>query len=424
MRSASGGLENTLTQELHHRVYHLLSYKAALFAVSIAVFVLAWGAGANSSVCAGSESRISKSQEKELLVYWSEHYLSPEEYVLEKFRTKKWVFLGEYHRIRHDVELVSTLIPLLHQNTDVRYLALEFLEVKCTDEANELITADSYDRKKMICFFRKQFPSWPYEEYLGIFRSAWESNKKYAASRGSFRLMGLHPGMDWELINYGTDAESVRREKEKLADYDKIMADSIESGILEKGVKALVFTGIAHSTAKFPEYYLNTHDQLIRMGNIIYREPYKKDMFFICLHAPFWDSGTKREIYPFDGVLDRLMKSFGKDIGFDVMETPFECLGHRERSPRDVTGYLFGQLYDGCIIFKTPIKDYAGVTLIKDWITDEDELRFFWRHLQNIEASQRFSRLSLDEFKKDFYAPSSDHGVEFRRRFQSLPDIK
>lgn len=54
-------------------------------------------------------------------------------------------------------------------------------------------------------------------------------------------------------------------------------------------------------------------------------------MFFIALHVPFYDSATNKNIYPFDEVLDRLMKSFQKDIGFDVFGTLFESLAHQRR---------------------------------------------------------------------------------------------
>lgn len=121
-----------------------------------------------------------------LLEYWKENYRTPETYVAEKFSDKKWVFLGEYHRIKHDVDLVCSLIPVLHEKTDVRCLALEFLDHNQTDQANEIITSEYYDDERTKNFFRKQFPDWAYEEYLNIFKAAWESNRKNAGTRGEF----------------------------------------------------------------------------------------------------------------------------------------------------------------------------------------------------------------------------------------------
>jgi hypothetical protein len=375
----------------------------------------------------GKAAGVSSAQKGEAyLEYWEAHYLTPAEYVVQKFRDKKWVFLGEYHRVKHDMDLVNSLIPLLHAGTDVRHLALEFLCHRSASEANALITAQSYDRDKVIDFFRRQFPAWAYEEYLQLFKSGWESNQKYGRARGPFRLVGLNACASWEIINYGAEAEAVKQENEKLQNYDLHMARYLESELLSPGKKALVHTGIAHSTAKHAEFWLGGDkkgQRLMRMGNLVYKEPYKKDMVFICLHAPFYDSASRRDIYPFDGTLDRLMKTFQKDIGFDILGSPFESLSHKNRADLSITQYAFGELYDGYIIFKTPIKEYMGVTCIPEWITDEKEFRHFWRNLANKEASEKFSLMPFEEFKKDFCSPNADHGVNFRNRFRRLPEI-
>jgi len=260
-------------------------------------------------------------------------------------------------------------------------------------------------------------------EYLDIFHALWDSNRRLAAERGAFKLVGLHPCIDWEVVHYGTDQEAVRREKQQQKRYDEIMAEALETELLKKDLPALVFTGIAHSTAKFPEYWVGTDRPLPRMGNLIYRTPYKNDMFFIALHAPFYDSGTEREIYPFDGALDRLMSRHRTSIGFDVVGTPFEELRHRESAPHSITAFPFGELFDGYVIFAAPIKEYVGVSCIEDWIADEAEFRYYWRHLSNKEASERFSEIPFEEFVRDFCAPRSGQGEQFHRRFRRLPDL-
>ena len=354
---------------------------------------------------------------------WTDDYRTPQNYIIDKFEDHDWVVLGEYHRIRHDVQLVSSLIPLLHRDTGVRRLALEFLCRDRTEEANRLVTAEVYDPETTLDFFRDQFAGWSYREYLEIFDQAWASNRKYAAEHGAFELVGLHPCIDWEQINYGTDAKAVAVEKAKQQRYDEIMAETLEAAVLKPGRKALVFTGIAHATGKFKEYYFGTDRQLVRMGNMIYREPYKSRMFFVCLHAPFWDSAREKDIYPFDGILDRLMLQFGRDVGFDVVDTPFENLLHRQTGRHAITWYRFGELYDGYVMFRTPIREFPGVTCIDEWIEDQADFEHFWRNVSNKEASESHSRTPFDEFKRDFCAPRPDHGVEFRKRFRHLPEL-
>jgi hypothetical protein len=360
---------------------------------------------------------------QDLLDYWQTHRKTPLDYILESFRENKWVFLGEYHRIKHDVDLVSALIPVLHSTTAVRHLALEFLCADRSEEANALATAPEHDRRQTIDFFRQQFPSWSYEEYLALFEAAWRSNRTYSETRGPFRLVGLHPCPSYEVLHYSNDEEKRQREQEKLDGYDRFMAETLERLILRPGIPALIFTGIAHSTAKFTEYRYGTDQPLPRMGNLIYREPYRSEMFFVALHAPFWDAGSERDIYPFDGALDRLMLTFGEDIGFDIVGTPFAALTHRERSPHSITAYTFGELYDGYVLHHTPLKEYVGVTCIDDWILDEAQFRHYWRNLSNKRASMAFSTMPFDEFQRTRCEPRPDHGTEFRRRFHRLPEL-
>lgn len=371
---------------------------------------------------AGTPLPAQTAAEDSLLAWWRSTGQPPLEYILARFDRADWVFLGEYHRIRDDVRLVADLIPALHTRTRVRDLALESLCHTRSDAANELISGAVWDRGAAIDFLRNQDPSWPYEEYLELYRIAWESNRSHAADRGVFRFVGLHPCIDWEVINYSDDPAAVERERGKQHRYDEIMAAELETRLLEADRPALVFTGIAHSTARFTEYRHGTDQPLVRMGNLVLREPWADRMFFIALHAPFWDAAADREIYPFDGVLDRAMLAYRSPVGFDVGGSPVEGLSHRHRSERTITAHTFGELYDGYIMHATPLKEAMGVTCITDWIETADELRHFWRNLPNREASERFSRVPLAEFRRDFCAPRPDHGLLFRNRFRRLPD--
>ena len=45
--------------------------------------------------------------EKTLAAHLKSHWKTPEDYVISKFKKYNIVFLGEFHRITHDVELVQ-----------------------------------------------------------------------------------------------------------------------------------------------------------------------------------------------------------------------------------------------------------------------------------------------------------------------------
>ena len=62
---------------------------------------------------------------KDCADYVLQNYMTPESYVIEKFKDHDAVILGENHRIKHDPLLVQRLIPLLYEN-GIYTVAIEF----------------------------------------------------------------------------------------------------------------------------------------------------------------------------------------------------------------------------------------------------------------------------------------------------------
>jgi len=107
----------------------------------------------------------------------------------------------------------------------------------------------------------------------------------------------------------------------------------------------------------------------------------------------------------------------------DVVGTPFENLLHRQTGRHAITWYRFGELYDGYIMFRTPIREFHGVTCVDEWIEDEADFEHFWRNVSTKQASESHSQTPFEEFKQNFCAPRPDHGAEFHERFRDLPEL-
>ena len=361
-------------------------------------------------------------QDPLLLAHWKAVQKSPVAYVVNTFKGgKRWVFLGEYHRLRQDVQLVLALIPALHEQTKVRCLALEFITARGTDEANRLVTQPTFDRNKALDFFLKENPSWYYEDYFKILETVWASNQERASTKGPFRLVGLAPDLDWEKANYGGN-KAQQKERAKLKVCDEFMAKALERQVLSRHWPALVYGGLAHATAKFTEYSMNTGRPLPRMGNLVYRDPYKSEMWFIAMHAPFYDPCHQKPVFPFNGALDRLMTVHGQDLGFDVVGSPFATLRDAHPCPKSQLAQAFGELVDGYIIFKSPLREYACVTCTIDWVRNPKQYRWFCRHLPNKEASEELSRVPFVDFQKRLEAICRQDAESLRRTFQRLGD--
>ena len=208
----------------------------------------------------------------ELRGYLEKNFMSPENYVLSKFKDHQIIFVGEYHRILHDVQLIHKLIPLLYQG-GVYNLGIEFGVHRDQDRVDKLINAPAYDDQtaREIMFNFGSF--WGYKEYMDIYRAAWEVNHKLPPGAPRFRVVNLNTLMDWSYIK--TDAD--RRNSEVMkkvwpeGDSDRVMAEVIIHEFVEKGQKALVYSGIHHAFTRYkqPIYYQGKFIRFVedRMGN-------------------------------------------------------------------------------------------------------------------------------------------------------------
>ncbi|HUU28491.1 MAG TPA: ChaN family lipoprotein [archaeon] len=109
--------------------------------------------------------------EKELLDYIANNYLSPEDYVVSKFKDHDIVFVGEYHQIKHDVELISSLIPILYEN-GIYNLGMEFANTEDQGMIDSLINGEFYNESiaREIVFRNNVYRC--FQEYVDIFKVA------------------------------------------------------------------------------------------------------------------------------------------------------------------------------------------------------------------------------------------------------------
>lgn len=81
----------------------------------------------------------------ELIGYLKTHWMTPEDYVLDKFKKYDIVFIGEHHFIKHAAEFIQDLIPLLYK-IGITHLGIEFGCHELQNQVDSLLTADTYSR--------------------------------------------------------------------------------------------------------------------------------------------------------------------------------------------------------------------------------------------------------------------------------------
>lgn len=210
--------------------------------------------------------------------YLRSHYMTPEDYVISKFQDHDIVFLGEFHRIKHDPELVQALIPRLYK-AGVYNLGFEFGAVEDQAEVDRMLSAPVYD----LAIARKSLfhtlPVWGYKEYLDVYRAAWRLNHSLPPGAPRFRVVNLN-------LTYPA---------EKKVDDDAYMAKVVLEQIVSRKQKALVYCGMHHAFTRYhqPRYdfekgkLLGMNDQ--RMGNLVYQKIGNRAMT-IFLHSPWVSS--------------------------------------------------------------------------------------------------------------------------------------
>jgi carboxyl-terminal processing protease len=313
-----------------------------------------------------------------LVDYIKSHYESPEDYVLSKFKDHDIVFLGEFHRIKHDPELVLRLIPLLH-DAGVNYLGYESSRRVDQPLIDSLLNAPNYDEQLALLIAFKEDVHWGYQEYVDIFKAAWKFNHTLPPGSRRFRILGLNNSPDWSVIKTTEDrdkGEVMRKvwHGETEEDWAKVLFDVV----ISQNEKALVYCGSHHA---FTEYrqpivingkFIRFGD--IRVGNAVFQKIGKRACT-IKLHAP-WISAEGYDQPPvlaadgyIDAVLNNLESKYQR-VGFDLAGTSFGSL------PGETSIYKFGYkhftldtIYDGYVC-QGPLSSYRGVTAIKDFVNE------------------------------------------------------
>jgi hypothetical protein len=274
------------------------------------------------------------------------------DYILGKFADNDVVFVGEFHRIRWQVELVADLVPALYA-VGVRDLGFEFA---CPDDQAAIyacLRAPVFDPSavKAILFSSSLF--WGFQEYADIFEAAWKVNHGRPAGAPPFRIIAL-----------------THREAGEQA-----WAETLLDEVLREGRKALVYCGINHALTRFEQPFLDEASGEVeyvrsRFGQFVRREVGER-VFTVCLHMP----GTTRDdsdyLYPFDGALDALLEYLPPErraVAFDTRASPLgrivDSTGKRSLGYGSVT---LEEMYDGYILHSR-FADNRGVRPINDWL--------------------------------------------------------
>ncbi|MDZ7392895.1 MAG: ChaN family lipoprotein [candidate division KSB1 bacterium] len=329
-------------------------------------------------VAATAQQPLDTSVLARLAEYIRAHYQSPEDYVLSKFEDHDIVFLGEWHRVKHDPELVQRLIARLPE-AGVYFLGIEFARRIDQPLVDSLIRAPDYDERLAALILFKHDVFWGYQEYADIFKAAWRFNRSRPQGAREFRILGLNNAPDWSHIRSEKDRDRPRvMTKVWHGETEKDWAEVLVKEVLTRGDKALVYCGRHHA---FTEYrqprvargkFYGFGD--MRVGNHIFQKIGKRAIT-ICLHAPWFSAEgyDKPQVLAADGYIDAvlaLLEPQFQRAGFDVAGTPFgELPGETGVYKHGYSRFKLKMIYDGYIC-QGPLSSYKGVTPIPGFVNE------------------------------------------------------
>lgn len=304
----------------------------------------------------------------------------PVDYIVSRFREDRIVFLGEMGRVKEQIQVVIDAIPALY-DTGVRHLGVGFALSRDQERIDSLVTADTFDEELAHSILFDRMVVWGFEEYVDVFRAAWELNSGLADGSPPFTIVGLEVDQDYSHIVEPNDAEDPEKIRQVFAEGipDVHMADVIREQILGSGVRALIYVGMQHAYTEFRNRaYAERAEELNmgetrRVGNIIY-DQIGDDASTVLIHSPWGDERSQNGMaYPAGGAVDALLEKLPVEeraMGFDVDGGPFADLPVYAKSLTEGYDRLrFGEVTDGYITLGL-FTDYQPATPIDGFITD------------------------------------------------------
>ena len=302
-------------------------------------------------VCSCSE------QKKEQTFVEKYKLYKPEDLIIDAFKNKDVIFIGEAHWIKEEVDFIKSIIPILNKN-DINILFSEFVSYDDTKLIDSLLTADKFDEKLARSITSRSLFEWSYQEYIDILHVAWEVNQK---SEKQFRIIGLLKDYNCSAIQKPEDFNDPEKRKAFFGDGESDWANRIIDETYKKNKKALVYCGAHHSITHYVQplvedgKFIGKANKNDRVGQCVYNK-YPETTITIWIHHSW--AGKKglddKLVIPMHSYFDKLVDSLPSDfksyafftnesiLGEIVDSSSYYSLGYDSFTLKDLChGYIF-----------------------------------------------------------------------------------
>jgi hypothetical protein len=310
-----------------------------------------------------------------------ENALAPHDYIVGKFEDHDVVVIGEMHRVKHQVQFIHELIPELYRS-GVYILATEFARREDQWLVDSLLALPEYDEMLARDITFRQHVHWGYQEYVDIYKTAWELNNRLPGGSPRFRILALNDSPKWELFKTQADVNNDQVRKQAWEGCGEDLWARVVLDEVAQGEKVLVYCGINHGFTSFQQPVVDAEGQFLRFwdqraGNFLF-EALGKRVITVYLHAPWPKTNGRGRTYPADGGIDAVMRLLGSEhypAGFDVAGTPFgELTGATSSYSAGYDPFGLGLFCDGYVFIK-PLSSHEGTSAIRDFVNEGNVAR-------------------------------------------------
>jgi hypothetical protein len=334
--------------------------------------------------------------------YLSNNKMSPQEYIASKFKSKDIILLSEEHRVKENLELVKSLIPVLYKN-GVYTIGMEFGASENQKSLDSLILAPEYNEDLARKLMFNYNSGWVFKEYTDLYKAAWLFNKTVSKSAKKFRILNLSYRYNWSSFSGYRTPEKMKKVFYK-GNTEAYRFGIVEKEVIAKAEKILILTGDIHAFTRyrFPVYDFLGSD-FVRLengyfGNLLY-DKYPQRVYSILLHKPFMNlPDAKPELVsPANGAIETIMQKLNNEpIGFDLVNTPVGKLREDSYYSLGYKKFTLADFYDGYVFLK-PIKQLSGCEIDTAFLTEKN-----WEQAkENVtDPDWRPRPKSLDEYWK------------------------
>ncbi|WP_240058586.1 ChaN family lipoprotein [Bacteroides uniformis] len=308
------------------------------------------------------------------LAYLHDEAMSPDDYLVAKFRKADIVLLAEDHGVKENLDFVCNLIPKLYENNIL--LGMEFGAYEDQRRLDSLINAPKYDEQVARELMFNYNTRWAITEYMEIYRAAWKWNRSLPKDARKFRILNISYHYNWQKFS-GVRTPENMHEVFPLGNTEDFRCGLLEREVLALGQKILVLTGTPHAFTfyHFP-YYDYTSPGYVRyeqnfLGNLLYSK-YGAKVVAIALHQPFPNRLNRQPalLSPALGRLEAIMgRMDNKPIGFDLKGTPLGKLDDDSYYSMGYNDFTLADLFDGYIFLK-PISGLSSCSIDYKFMDD------------------------------------------------------